>query len=62
MPLVLAGLLLLVAVLVSNFWLALGVIGVGYVCTVPVSGWFFVRARARYERMKAAEAAAPAAP
>ena len=62
MPLVLAGLLLLVAFLVSNFWLALGVIGVGYVCTVPVSGWFFVRARARYERMKAAEAAAPAAP
>ena len=48
LPFVLAGLLLLVALLVSNFWLTLGVAGIGYVFTVPVSGWFFVRARARH--------------
>lgn len=48
MPFVLAGLLLTIAFLVSNFWLTLGAIGVGYICTVPVSGCLFVRTRARY--------------
>ena len=52
LPFVLAGLLLLVAFLVSNFWLTLGVMGVMYMLTVPVSGWFFLRARARYERSR----------
>ena len=50
MPFVLAGLLLLVALLVSNFWLTLGVMGVGYICTIPMSCWAFFRARDRYER------------
>ena len=50
MPLVLAGLLLLVAFLVSNFWLTLGVLGAGYILTVPVSGLMFLRTRARMER------------
>jgi len=50
MPFVLAGLLLLVALLVSNFWLTIGVVGVGYIFTVPISGWAFLRARDRYER------------
>ena len=48
LPFVLAGLLLLIALLVSNFWLTLGVIGIGYVLTVPLSCWFFLRARARH--------------
>ena len=52
MPFVLAGLLFLIAFLVSNFWLALGVVGLGYICTIPISGWFFLRARARYERQQ----------
>ena len=50
MPAVLAGLLLLVALLVSNFWLTLGVVGIGYILTVPLTGWIFVRVRGRYER------------
>ena len=50
MPVVLAGLLLLVALLVSNFWLTLGAVGIGYVLTVPLTGWIFVRVRGRYER------------
>ncbi len=49
LPLVLAGLLFLIALLVANFWLALGVLGVAYILTVPLSSLFFVRARARYE-------------
>ena len=52
MPFVLAGLLLLIALFVSNFWLTLGVIGIGYIFTVPVSGALFVRTRAKYERTK----------
>lgn len=48
LPFVIAGLLLLIALLVSNFWLTLGVAGAGYILTVPVSGWLFLRTRARY--------------
>ena len=54
MPFVLAGLLLLVAFLVSNFWLTIGIAGVGYIFTVPASGMAFLRARARHERNAAA--------
>ena len=50
LPFVLAGLLLLVAFLVSNFWLTIGVMGVGYIFTIPVSWAAFIRTRARYER------------
>ena len=50
LPFVLAGLLLLVAFLVSNFWLTIGVVGVGYIFTIPVSWAAFLRTRARYER------------
>lgn len=50
LPFVLAGLLLLVALLVSNFWLTLGAVGIGYILTIPLAGWIFVRVRARYER------------
>jgi CDP-diacylglycerol--serine O-phosphatidyltransferase len=47
---VLAMLLLLVAFLVSDFWLTLGVIGSIYILTIPVVCWLFLRGRARYER------------
>ncbi len=49
LPVVLACLLLLVAFLVSNFWLTIGVMGLLYILTVPVTGWAFLRTRARYE-------------
>jgi len=49
LPFVLAALLLLVAFLASNFWLTIGVIGILYLLTVPLSVWAFLRARARYE-------------
>ena len=48
-----AGFLLLVALLVSTFWLTLGIVGFGYILTIPVSGWFFVRARNRYAARQA---------
>ena len=50
LPFILAGLLLLIACLFSNFWLTLGVMGAAYVLTIPLSGWVFVRLRAKYER------------
>ena len=49
LPFVLAGLLLLVAFLVSNFWLTIGVVGLLYILTVPLTGWLFLRVRANYE-------------
>ena len=48
---VMAGLLLLIAFLVSNFWLTIGVVGVLYIFTVPVTGYVFLKAKARYERL-----------
>ena len=45
-----AGLLLLVAFLVTNFWISIGVIGLCYILTVPLTGWIFLKVRARYER------------
>ena len=50
---VMAGLLLLIAMLVSNFWLTIGVIGILYICTVPLTGFIFLKARARYEQQNA---------
>ena len=50
LPVVLAGLLLLVALLVANFWLTLGLVGIGYILTIPLTGWVFLRGRDRYER------------
>jgi CDP-diacylglycerol--serine O-phosphatidyltransferase len=47
---VMAGLLLIIAFLVSNFWLTIGVVGILYICTVPVTGYVFLKAKARYER------------
>ena len=50
LPFVVAGLSLFVALLVSNFWLTLGAAGIGYILTIPISGWAFLRGRDRYER------------
>ncbi len=46
--------LLLVGSLVADTWLTLGVVGLLYFLTVPVTGIFFLRARAKYERENAA--------
>ena len=45
---VMAALLLLIAFLVTNFWLTIGVMGVLYILTVPVTGYVFLKVRARY--------------
>ena len=50
---VMAGALLLIALLVSNFWLTIGTVGIAYILTVPVTGLFFLRGKARHERMHA---------
>ena len=46
---VMAALLLLIALLVTNFWMTIGVVGVLYILTVPLTGWIFLRLRRRYE-------------
>jgi len=57
LPAVIAGLLLLVAFCVANFWLTIGVVGGLYLLTVPLTGLAFLRARARYERGQLSEKA-----
>ena len=47
---VMVGFLLLIALLVPNFWLAMGILGLLYILTVPLTGWLFLRARAAWER------------
>ena len=46
---VMAALLLVIAFLVSNFWLTIGVVGCVYMFTIPVTCVIFARLRARYE-------------
>ena len=50
LPLTLALLLLLIAFLMANFWLTIGVVGLLYVLTIPLTGWLFLRVRARSVR------------
>jgi len=50
MPITLAGLLLLIAFMISNFWLTIGVVGLLYLLTIPLTCWLFARTRTRYER------------
>ena len=45
-----AGCLLLIAFLATNFWLTLGVVGAGYILTVPFVGLVFLKVRAKYFR------------
>ena len=49
-PVVWSGLLLVIVSLVVNPWITLGVLGALYILTVPVTGWAFLRGRAKYER------------
>ena len=51
-----AAALLLVALLVSNFWLTIGSVGIAYILTVPVTGLFFLRGKAHHERMQSLSA------
>lgn len=44
--------LLLIGLLVCDKWLTLGVLGLGYMLTVPVTGFVFLKARAKYERQQ----------
>ena len=44
---VMAALLLAVAFLISNFWMTIGVMGILYLLTVPVTGLVFLKVRAR---------------
>ena len=48
---VMVGLLLLIAFLVSNFWLTIGVVDALYIFTVPVTVMAFIKIRNRYERL-----------
>ena len=48
LPCTIALLLLLIAFLVSNFWLTIGVVGALYILTIPVSCFMFAKARDRY--------------
>ena len=45
-----AGLILLVAFLFTHFWLTFGVVGAGYILTVPFVGLIFLKVRAKYLR------------
>ena len=45
---VMAFLLLLIAFLVTNFWMTIGVVGVLYILTVPVTGMIFLKVRNVY--------------
>lgn len=47
---VMAALLLIIAFLISNFWLTLGVVGTLYILTVPLTGVIFLKVRSNYER------------
>ncbi len=42
-----AGMLLLVAFLFTHFWLTLGILGTGYIATVPLVGLVFLKIRAK---------------
>lgn len=46
---VLLFVMLVISMLVSQFWLTLGVIGILYLCSVPACGLVFARLRRRYE-------------
>ena len=42
--------LFLIGMLFFDLWLTLGVAGAVYILTVPLTGWLFLRGKARYER------------
>lgn len=46
---VMACLLLVIAFLVTNFWMTIGVLGVLYIITVPVTGMIFLKVKKSWE-------------
>ena len=54
LPYTVAALLLLIAFLVSNFWLTIGVVGALYILTVPITCVLFAKIKAGYERNRSA--------
>lgn len=48
-----AALLLVIAFMVSNFWMTIGVLGALYILTVPLSAFAFVKAKMKYEAQEA---------
>ena len=46
---VMACLLLVIAFLVTNFWMTIGVLGVLYILTVPVTGMIFLKVKKSWE-------------
>ena len=50
---VMAVLLLVVALLVTNFWMTIGTLGTLYILTVPLSALAFVKVKLRYEAKEA---------
>lgn len=52
--------MLVIAMLVSQFWMTLGVIGVLYLISVPVCGVIFMRMRKRYDMLNPAQQPTPA--
>jgi len=63
---VLLFVMFVIGMLVSQFWLTLGVIGILYFFSVPITGYIFLRMRRRYEAQQlphpaTAEAQPPAA-
>lgn len=53
---VLLFVMLVISMLVAQFWLTLGVIGILYLASVPVCGHLFLRQRRHYEALQAAHA------
>lgn len=45
---VMATMVLLISLLVTNFWLTIGVVGALYILTIPVSCWAFLRIKAAH--------------
>ena len=56
---VLLFVMFVIGMLVSQFWLTLGVIGVIYLLSVPVCGIIFLRMRRRYEALNPAKPQTP---
>lgn len=50
LPLVMAGLLLLISCLFMNFWVTIGIIGAIYILTVPATAFVFAKVRSNYQQ------------
>ena len=50
LPVVMAGLLLLISCLFMNFWVTIGIIGAIYILTVPATAFVFAKVRSNYQQ------------